>query len=394
MAEKILIVDDDVDSLRLIAMMLQRHGYEVGQANSGNQALSKAEAEKPNLIILDVMMPDMNGLEVCRRLRANPNTNKIPIIMFTAKTLIDDKVKGFEAGADDYLTKPTHPAELASRVKAILARSAAKQAEAAGGAAVPSLRQRPPAIGVIGAKGGVGTTTVALNLASALLQQGETPVVADFCLGVGSLGLLIGAGRSQSMARILSKPAKEITAQAVQGELASHQSGLRALVSSARPKEAQLHITVESAMATVNAVRALARPAIFDLGHGLNAITSKIQADLEKLIMVVEPNSVTLAMAREIIQDIEAESGGGRINVVVVNRAQSSLQTPWHEVENILGRDVKAIISAAPELAFQATENKMPMVLLQPTAIVSGQFIKLAEDMKSRIKSIAGGPPQ
>lgn len=394
MAEKILIVDDDVDSLRLIALMLQRHGYEVGAANSGNQALSKAEAEKPNLIILDVMMPDMNGLEVCRRLRANPNTNKIPIIMFTAKTLIDDKVKGFEAGADDYLTKPTHPAELASRVKAILARSAAKQAEAAGGAAAPSLRQRTPAIGVIGAKGGVGTTTVALNLASALLQQGETPVVADFCLGVGSLGLLIGAGRSQSMARILSKPANEINAQAVQGELASHQSGLRALVSSARPKEAQLNVTIESAMATVNAVRALARPAIFDLGHGLNAITSKVQADLEKLIMVVEPNSVTLAMAREIIQDIEAESGGGRINVVVVNRAQSSLQTPWHEVENILGRDVKAIISAAPELAFQATENKMPMVLLQPTAIVSGQFIKLAEDMKSRIKSIAGGPPQ
>src|SRR5215207_5695946 len=123
MAEKILVVDDDLDSLKLIGLMLQRNGYEVIAANAGNQALARATSDHPDLIILDVMMPDMNGYEVSRRLRKNPNTQNIPIIMFTAKTLIDDKVAGFEAGADDYLTKPTHPAELASRVKAILART-------------------------------------------------------------------------------------------------------------------------------------------------------------------------------------------------------------------------------------------------------------------------------
>src|SRR3990172_4688022 len=123
MSERILIVDDDNDSLKLIGLMLQRHGYEVIAANAGNQGIAKATSESPDLIILDVMMPDMNGYEVCRRLRANPATQSIPIIMFTAKTLIDDKVAGFEAGADDYLTKPTHPAELASRVKTILQRS-------------------------------------------------------------------------------------------------------------------------------------------------------------------------------------------------------------------------------------------------------------------------------
>ncbi|HRF97299.1 MAG TPA: response regulator, partial [Aggregatilineales bacterium] len=107
MPEKILIVDDDVDSLKLIGLMLQRNGYEVIAAHAGNQAITKAVNELPDLIILDVMMPDMNGYDVCRRLRGNPLTQDIPIIMFTAKTLIDDKVAGFEAGADDYLTKPT-----------------------------------------------------------------------------------------------------------------------------------------------------------------------------------------------------------------------------------------------------------------------------------------------
>ena len=122
MSDKILIVDDDIDSLKLIGLMLQRHGYEVVAANAGNQALAKATSEHPNLIILDVMMPDMDGYEVCRRLRANPETKAIPIIMFTAKTLVDDKVAGFEAGADDYLTKPTPSRVLVAHINRLIHR--------------------------------------------------------------------------------------------------------------------------------------------------------------------------------------------------------------------------------------------------------------------------------
>ena len=106
MAEKILVVDDDIDTLRLVGLMLQRQGYQIVAASNGQQALQMAHAEKPDLILLDVMMPDMDGYEVTRRLRADTQTNTIPIIMFTAKTQVDDKVTGFEAGADDYLAKP------------------------------------------------------------------------------------------------------------------------------------------------------------------------------------------------------------------------------------------------------------------------------------------------
>lgn len=97
MADRILIVDDDLDSLKLIGLMLQRQGYDIIVANSGQQALGKAQADDPSLIILDIMMPDMDGYEVCRQLRKNPLTEPIPIIMFTAKSMVDDKVAGFEA---------------------------------------------------------------------------------------------------------------------------------------------------------------------------------------------------------------------------------------------------------------------------------------------------------
>src|SRR5574341_1693916 len=127
MSEKILIIDDDLDTLRLVGIMLQRQGYQISAATNGEQGLAKALEEKPDLVLLDVMMPDMDGYEVTRRLRKNPATSSTPILMFTAKTQLDDKVTGFEVGADDYLTKPTHPTELLAHVRSLLARAAQKR---------------------------------------------------------------------------------------------------------------------------------------------------------------------------------------------------------------------------------------------------------------------------
>ena len=128
MNEKILIVDDDLDTLRLIALMLQRQGYQTITTDNGPEALTLSVSERPDLILLDVMMAGMDGYEVTRQLRANPITSNLPIIMFTAKAQVNDKVMGFEVGVDDYLTKPTQPRELFAHVKAVLARG--RQAEA------------------------------------------------------------------------------------------------------------------------------------------------------------------------------------------------------------------------------------------------------------------------
>jgi pilus assembly protein CpaE len=374
MVEKILIVDDDMDSLKLIGLMLQRNGYEVSAARSGSQALAKAEAEQPDLIILDVMMPDMNGLDVCRRLRTGASTSQIPIIMFTAKTLIDDKVKGFEAGADDYLTKPTHPAELTSRVKAVLTRQAAKV-----GSQRNNLRPQATVIGVLGAKGGVGTTTVALNLTAALQQQNEQPLLADFRLGMGSLGWMPGMKTGSGTGRLVAYPVGDITNRSVESELLLHPSGFRVLPAAPRPTEVQQVFNQEAAQAVLNQLRGQARNVVLDLGCGLTPLVAHLYPHLNQLLLVVEPNPVAVNMARELIIELEAIGEGRQIHIIVVNRSNSTLQTPWHEIENILGRDIKAIIAANPDLAFQSLQNGMPMVTLQPSAIISGQFVKLAE---------------
>ncbi|PJF41626.1 MAG: response regulator [Chloroflexi bacterium] len=389
MAQKILVADDDIDSLKLIGLMLQRHGYEVVAASTGQQAYSRATSELPDLIILDVMMPDVNGYEVCRRLRAEEATKNIPIIMFTAKTMVDDKVAGFEAGADDYLTKPTHPAELASRVRSMLARSA-QQAPAA---AIPQVRSvQNPTIGFIGAKGGVGTTTVALNVGAAMMQQGTQPIVTDIRPGMGTMALMLGIRSSGGLGNLLTKQPDDIKPDLVESAVVKHQSGLRLLLSSSRPAEARLNITSVSMATTIDRISGLSDMAIFDLGSGLSSLTFHSLERMEQIVLVVEPTGVTLRIGREIIDELEnaGYGGGEQLHVVAVSRSQSAMQTSWQETEHILGREIRSIISAAPELAFQASEAGMPMVLFQPSAIVASQLNKLAEDLNARSSGRGG----
>ena len=129
MGAKILVVDDEPNALHMIGYALQAEGYEVVVAQNGAEAISKAQTEAPDLVILDVMMPDMSGTEVCEQLRKSQETFSLPIIMLSAKTQVSDKVSGLEAGADEYLTKPITPQELVAPVKALLGRYHQSQAD-------------------------------------------------------------------------------------------------------------------------------------------------------------------------------------------------------------------------------------------------------------------------
>nr|WP_092073611.1 response regulator transcription factor [Dendrosporobacter quercicolus]NSL48000.1 response regulator transcription factor [Dendrosporobacter quercicolus DSM 1736]SDM64386.1 two-component system, OmpR family, alkaline phosphatase synthesis response regulator PhoP [Dendrosporobacter quercicolus] len=123
MTGTILIVDDEASIRELLKFNLQKEGYHVLEAETGTDGLSIAKNEKPDLVVLDLMLPGLDGLEICRNLKSQQNTAGIPIIMLTAKNEEIDKIIGLELGADDYLTKPFSPRELVARIKAVLRRS-------------------------------------------------------------------------------------------------------------------------------------------------------------------------------------------------------------------------------------------------------------------------------
>ena len=127
--EKILVVDDEEDILELVKYNLAKEGYQVVSALSGEQALTRAREDNPDVILLDLMLPGLDGLDVCRHLKNNPNTSATPVIMLTAKVEDADIVSGLELGADDYITKPFSPRVLLARIKAVLRRRKQEETE-------------------------------------------------------------------------------------------------------------------------------------------------------------------------------------------------------------------------------------------------------------------------
>ncbi len=124
--EKIVVIEDETDILEVIAYNLKREGYDVVTSTSGEDGWDKIEKTKPNLVVLDLMLPEVDGIELCKKLKSDPMTQSIPVIMVTAKGEESDVVLGLGVGADDYVTKPFSPRELTARVKAVLRRSKTK----------------------------------------------------------------------------------------------------------------------------------------------------------------------------------------------------------------------------------------------------------------------------
>jgi len=171
MRERILVVEDEKDVREMIRLNLKAAGFDVVEAGNGAEALALAKNDPPKVIILDLMMPEMSGIEVCRALRRNPSTSRIPILMLTAKSTEEDKVVGFEVGADDYVTKPFSPRELVLRVRAVARRQPDQGAAKASPLKAGTIQlDRGSMIATIGAKK-LSLTSTEFRLLELLLRR-------------------------------------------------------------------------------------------------------------------------------------------------------------------------------------------------------------------------------
>jgi len=376
MAEKILIVDDDLDTLRLVGLMLQRQGYQISAATNGQQGLEKAFDEHPDLILLDVMMPDMDGYEVTRRLRQNPTTAGTPILMFTAKAQLDDKVAGFEVGVNDYLTKPTHPSELQARVKTLLARVGEKKESAVAGG------NRGYVVGVLSPRGGLGSTTLAVNLAAGLMVKTKDEViVAEMLPGQGTLALDMGLESSSGLVDLLSLGrVNEISSSKVRESLTHHGSGLKVLLSSDRPRDMHLVNQVANYQTVVSRLSELARFTVLDLGLGIQPFAASVMPLCDEILVVLEGVQNTITHTRALIEDIATMGINKRVvNVVLNNRARADDQLPSSQVQTKLDHEIVGTLTPAPELFVQATRMKTPAILCQPESLTARQIGKLVD---------------
>jgi len=375
MAEKILIVDDDVETLRLIGLMLQRQGFQIVAASNGAQAIQLAVAEKPDLIVLDVMMPDQDGFQVSRQLRVNPQTAQIPILIFTAKSQVDDKVAGYEAGVDDYLTKPTHPVELTTHIKALLARTLKSRA------AAPPV-ERGYMVAMLSAKGGVGTSSLALNTGVALHQKVKGDIiVAEMRPGYGTMGLELGYANPDGLKRLTEYRLEEIVPTNVEKELVRNASGILLLLASYSPKDVECIQAVDHFEAVLYQLSLMAAVVVVDFGANMFPGIARLLEPFDEAVVVLDPLPNSITRTKTLLEDLGNKRFGKikPVTIALVNRIRADVMLTWSQVQEGLGLPVNVVVTPAPELAYQAALRFTPMILLQPEGLVAQQIGKLAD---------------
>jgi pilus assembly protein CpaE len=383
MPEKILIVDDDVETLRLVGLMLQRQGYEIAAASNGTQAIAMAQSELPDLIVLDIMMPDMDGYQVTKQLRGMSETSSTPILMFTAKSQVDDKVAGYDAGVDDYLTKPVHPAELVAHIKALLSRTRSRPASEV-------ITEKGYLVGVTACRGGMGCSSMALNLAACMSQVTKAPTIAvELRPGQGTWGPDLGFNNAEGLNNLLQRKPSEINAQLIEQSLVSTGFGTRLLLAPVNFGNMDFVGYADKIQAIINAIALMKVPTFFDIGTGFLPGFDKICRKMDEIIILTEPQLVTVKRTKKFIEQLNTSNitGGKMIELVLFNRVRADIQMSSMQVtEELDGMPISVMIPPAPELANQASQKHAPMYNLQPEGLVAQQLMRLTEIIHEHIR--------
>jgi DNA-binding response OmpR family regulator len=383
----VLIVDDALENVRLMGLIFHRGGYDIQKAHTGQEALKKIETQRPHLVILDVMMPDMSGLEVCRQVRANPAIAHTPIIMVSAKGMVDDRVSGLQAGADDYMVKPVDGSELLARAKALLSRVTA--------AVKPSAR----IIAFVGAKGGMGVSTVALNAATSLASLNQSVVVFELSDYVSWMRLSLDMPVSHTLGDLLEMEADQIERLDVSRRLVRHPSGIRFLLApEQRPAKPinNNHVGV-----IMHALGPEADYVVVDIQNMTTPGSLPALQAADRILIVVEPELMAVAHARTLLESLKKSGLGNRTNIVLNGRVSDDTALTRMEVETQLdltgaqdssrwtatgglsekrgGPRIVASIPPAAEPLHVALRQREPLVLAMPNLVVSKAYRDLAQ---------------
>jgi CheY-like chemotaxis protein/MinD-like ATPase involved in chromosome partitioning or flagellar assembly len=376
MPARILVADDDIMLQRLISNTLKLEHHEIIVADNGQQALEKARTEKPDLVILDVMMPGLNGFDVCTALRKDHATTTLPVIMLSGLGQVQEKIMGLKAGADEYLTKPIDPRELLTRVEMLLARhQVLRQSAAAKAGRVYS---------VIGAKGGVGVTTLAVNLAAYMSEPGKDVILLEFRPDFGTVSVQLSLHPDLSLASLRELEPVAITEQVVTRLLQPTSFNARVLCG---PQKAADFgpFTAAHGGALLSRLTALADFVIVDLPPASDAATEAIIKSSDQVIVVLEPEITCVAAAVQRVAQINGYSNTLETRLVGVNR-QGAMLLSVREMESRLNRTLASMIPPATDVIGVAAQYGTPIVIMQPTHMYAEHIQEIAE-LVQRVKT-------
>jgi pilus assembly protein CpaE len=370
MAARVLVVDDSQVTAKVTQAYLEAAGYQVQTVPDGQAGLQAAEDHPPDLILLDVVLPGIDGFEVCRRMRKLPGVAHVPIIMLTSKSTIADKKIGFEAGADDYLTKPVDSADLQMRAAAQLRRAARPNPEAA-----PVAVSR--AVAVYGLRGGTGATSIAVNLAVTLCKLWGVPVpLLDLAMPVGVCDSMLNLRPQYRLDNLVSKPVDAIDADVLRGFLTPHPSGIQLLAGLLDPVSAEL-LTDRMMALLLEPLRSMHPLMVMDTAHDFSPATVAALDQAEVVILPITPDVNSVRLARAAL-DVFMALGYQKELYLTVNCTFSKPGLSRAQIEKALGLPITVVIPYYENIWTQAINLGAPVLAGQADAALVTIFEDLA----------------
>lgn len=355
MSAHILVVDDNDINLKVASKVLEKEGYKVSTALNGKDALVQANKTPPDLAILDVMMPDMDGYELCEKIRNTPKIAHIPVIMLTALSRVDDRLKAFEAGADDFLTKPFNVAELRARVKVLLRYLDTHDEN--------ETDYHAYKIAVFSLRGGIGVSTLASNLAVGLTQLwDEESLLIDLALVNGQSALMLDLSLRNTLGDLAEIPVDEIDVGLLEQITLQHPGGTRVLAAPRKAIEADL-VTEEKVKKIISLLEAHYPYFVFDLPHDFNATTIAALDSADKILLMLAPEMASIrsaGMALSVFNDLAYPKE--KIDLVLNWNFQSQ-GLPRDEIEAALNKKISIVIPYASGTIVSAITKGKPPVL-------------------------------
>jgi pilus assembly protein CpaE len=374
--ETILFIDDEEPIRQLVSTFLRRRGYQVQVAKDGAEGLRMIRAQPPHMVITDVNMPLLSGIELTRWLRANRKTAQIPIIMLSAKADAQDILAGYAEGADEYAPKPIEMAVLAAKVETLLRRAGAVPEAAAA-------TRRGHVVAFVHSKGGVGNSTLAVNAAVALSSvQTYRTMVIDLNLEFGTAAILLDLRPTRGLDDLADVSVAELDDETFRQFVVEHASGARLVAGSSAPERAEL-VTISTIQHTLERLRHEADYTLVDLPPSFAETHLAALDAADAICLVTAPHVAALKGTADFI-DVLRKLEVPREQVLLVLNRHTPTGAANEQVAKFLGWQPDLVVPYNA-LFDEAANSGRPMVTLYPADASATRMRELASKIAALV---------
>jgi pilus assembly protein CpaE len=382
---RILVIDDEPMNHQLVSKALAALDCQITFAEDGTSGIARARTMKPDVIITDVMMPDINGYELTRQLRREQQFFSTPILVLTAQSGLQDKLQAFEVGADDYLSKPFEPAELAARVSALIRRAEMIP--------VVAVKQDPMdlahTIAIHSLRGGTGASTLAVNLGISLSNLWSRTILLDLTMTAGQIALMLNKNLRRTWADISRFKIGELDSDSLNSVIGTHECGLSFIAAPTFSDEGQA-LTGETLSPIFSLLKEQYQYIIADLPHDFSDVSLSALDAADTILLVGTPD---MASIRATAAALDAyKKLGYPIEKIkpVLNAVFPHSSLTKEKIEAAMGMDFIAAFPYIADLVVEAINFGRPLVLDKPQEPISALledfafFLSRKEHKKSK----------